>query len=363
MTVTKFYASWEKENGEAEIINAFQGIRLRDDARIFTKPKEKGSLYDIETGLHVLPRQGRKNGKGQPYFSYYSKEESPLKNRPSSFAYTPELNVFLRAFDGIRKFRIQERISEPVVEIYVNHSWKLQRIEAEPDYFIVKIYLELLETKPYSYFYKWNGRLALEFLATSEPIPLKRVLLAKRGIPLYEARAIIPEWIQKTLPEEFDTEEEFDQIAKQIRETYSNTNYRLLGKFEREAITLPEYKERYETMERFEIQCKELEAQVRELRGCVEELKQMQEKLQKEIEEQQILLEKEKKEFEEYRRKNEYYERIKQDNIVLTEEKESLVKEKKKWKQQAQRLEITAQKGEALRRRQTWLSRLFMRKR
>ena len=94
-----------------------------------------------------------------------------------------------------------------MVEIYVNHSWKLQRIEAEPDYFIVKIYLELLETKPYSYFYKWNGRLALEFLATSEPIPLKRVLLAKRGIPLYEARAIIPEWIQKTLPEEFDTEE------------------------------------------------------------------------------------------------------------------------------------------------------------
>ena len=47
VTVTKFYASWEKENGEAEIINAFQGIRLRDDARIFTKPKEKGSLYDI----------------------------------------------------------------------------------------------------------------------------------------------------------------------------------------------------------------------------------------------------------------------------------------------------------------------------
>ncbi|MFR7986304.1 MAG: hypothetical protein ACLU9N_12220 [Clostridia bacterium] len=51
------------------------------------------------------------------------------------------------------------------------------------------------------------------------------------------------------------------------------------------------------------------------------------------------------------------------ENKTLTEEKESLVKEKKKWKQQAQRLEITAQKGEALRRRQTWLSRLFMRKR
>lgn len=370
MTVTKFYASWEKENGETEIINAFQGIRLREDAIIFTKPKEKGSLYDIETGLHVLPKQGRAHGSGQPYFSYYSKEDSPLKNLPSSFAYTPELNVFLRAFDGIRKFRMQESESDPLIEIFVNRSRKLQRIETETDYFIVKIYLELLETKPYSFFYKWNGKLALEFLATSEPIPLKRVILAKRGIPLFEARAIIPEWIQKTLPEEFDTEEEFDQIAKRIRGTYSNTNYRLLGKFEREAITLPEYKERYETMERFEIQCKELEAQVKERRECIEELKQTQERRQKEIEEQRILLEEEKKKLAEYQRKNEYYERIKQDNVVLTEEnktlteeKETLVKEKKKWKQQAQRLRIAVQEGEDLKRRQTWLSRLFMKKR
>lgn len=380
MTVTKFYASWEKENGETEIINAFQGIRLRDDARIFTKPKEKGSLYDIETGLHVLPRQGRKNGKGQPYFSYYSKEESPLKNRPSSFAYTPELNVFLRAFDGIRKFRIQERISEPVVEVYVNHSWKLQRIEAELDYFIVKIYLELLETKPYSYFYKWNGRLALEFLATSEPIPFKRVRLAKRGIPLYEARAIIPEWIQKTLPEEFDTEEEFDQIAKRIRETYSNTNYRLLGKFEREAITLPEYKERYETMERFEIQCKELEEEIKKLNGEEEALKREKGKLRKEIKEQRKVLEAEKEQLEAYRRENEYYRRLEKDNARLTEEKETLQNEKnvlneecRKAKEECQKAKEECQKAEEERQRsqnelreyqsrETWLSKRFRKK-
>ena len=82
MAVSKFYAVWRKESGEEEIVNAFQALALKGRAQIITTPKEQATLFDLETGLKVNPRSSqKKDGRyvGQPYFSYYPGEESPLK--------------------------------------------------------------------------------------------------------------------------------------------------------------------------------------------------------------------------------------------------------------------------------------------
>ena len=243
----------------------------------------------------------------------------------------------------------------------------------ENEFFIVKIYFEMIETKPYSYCYKFNERLALEFLATSKPSPLKRVIMAKKGIALFEAKAVIPKWIKEALPEEFETEEIFEQIAKNIQHTYSRTNYRLLGKFEREAAILPEYRERYEIMDRFERQCKELEAQIREYENKLEAVKEDNEKIKKERDKQRILLEKEKKELEEYKSKNEYYRLVERENDSLHNENSKLIYENEGYLKEIQESKLQRKNAEdqvkaikneleSQKDKQTWLSKLFMKK-
>ena len=98
MAVSKFYAVWRKESGEEEIVNAFQALALKGRAQIITTPKEQATLFDLETDLKVNPRSSqKKDGRyvGQPYFSYYPGEESPLKGLQSSFEYSSELNAFI----------------------------------------------------------------------------------------------------------------------------------------------------------------------------------------------------------------------------------------------------------------------------
>ena len=110
MAVSKFYAVWRKESGEEEIVNAFQALALKGRAQIITTPKEQATLFDLETDLKVNPRSSqKKDGRyvGQPYFSYYPGEESPLKGLESSFEYSSELNAFIEAFKTIEKFQIE----------------------------------------------------------------------------------------------------------------------------------------------------------------------------------------------------------------------------------------------------------------
>ncbi|MGT2845494.1 hypothetical protein ACVRZD_09800 [Streptococcus hongkongensis] len=109
MAVSKFYARWRKPSGEEVIVNAFDALALKGRAQLETTPKEKASLFDIETSLKVAPKRGnKKDGRyqGQPYFTYYPGEESPLKGTEGSFEYSSELNAFIEAFKSIDKFQI-----------------------------------------------------------------------------------------------------------------------------------------------------------------------------------------------------------------------------------------------------------------
>ena len=189
MAVSKFYAVWRKESGEEEIVNAFQALALKGRAQIITTPKEQATLFDLETGLKVNPRSSqKKDGRyvGQPYFSYYPGEESPLKGLESSFEYSSELNAFIEAFKTIEKFQIE--YDDHTAYIFPKAISLMQRIVFEDeDFVILKLLIDIDETNPYSEYYRLNGQLGIEFYKTSRPEPVKRIKLAKEGIPLFES--------------------------------------------------------------------------------------------------------------------------------------------------------------------------------
>lgn len=256
--VDKFYANLKHKDGTQEIIDAFQAIKLvHTDASIVTKPKSKCPLYDIETDLKVSPVRGR-----NPFFKYYPDEDSPLKGRVSTLEFTLELKTFIRAFEEIEEFKIEEPGSNPIV-IYPASMKKLKRIDTNDSFVILKFLSELIETKPYSYFYKYNGMLGLEFSVTSQPEPIKLKGLEKKGIHLFHSNIEFPAWV--SVPAELETELQFEHLAAEIKNTYQNRNYRLKGEFKNTAVTFPEYKEKYEVLSRYEQQCKELEEDIEKL--------------------------------------------------------------------------------------------------
>ncbi|WP_054679282.1 hypothetical protein [Lacticaseibacillus sharpeae] len=164
--VKKFYAKLTQSANDdpngGETVDAFQALKLVDSAEIFTKPKEKGTLFDIETGLRVRPFTGRKtkNDRGLPYFSFYPNEDSPLKGLANSVEWSDELKLFIRAFEHISKFQIEE-YDEPPVYIFPSNMRKLISVSAGSSFYVLKFLVEIGETQPYSNAYLYNCRLGI----------------------------------------------------------------------------------------------------------------------------------------------------------------------------------------------------------
>lgn len=322
MGVNKFYANFLHEDGTQEIVDAYQAINLvYKEAVIVTKPKDKCPLYDIETNLKVSPVR-RKN----PYFKYYSDEESPLKGRSSILEFTPELKSFIRAFEEIKSFKIEEWENDPIT-IQVESMQKLKRIEIGESFVILKFLVKLSETWPYSYHYKFNGMLGLEFSVTSQPKPIKSKGLEKKGIPLFHSNIQFPAWI--SVPPEFSSEEQFERIAGEIRNTYQNRNYRLQGEMKNEAIIFPEYKEKYEVLSKFEQQCEFLEQEI-------QKLKIVKKNEQTDLQRIEKAVAKELAELEAHRQENERYTCLDEDNQHLISENSGL-----KEKLEASEIKVT----------------------
>ena len=337
MAVSKFYAVWRKESGEEEIVNAFQALALKGRAQIITTPKEQATLFDLETGLKVNPRSSqKKDGRyvGQPYFSYYPGEESPLKGLESSFEYSSELNAFIEAFKTIEKFQIE--YDNHTAYIFPKAISPMKRIVFEDeDFVILKLLIDIDETYPYSEYYRLNGQLGIEFYKTSRPEPVKRIKLAKEGIPLFEAKAHFPESTKIYVPKEFTSPEQVRSIADRVRKVYQETNYKLYGNFDKYHIEafvfLDDNERKYKTLKTYEEQCQELLTEIERLRLSYIEKSEKVDQLDKNIEEVKIRLRK-------YREKEEYYKKLEKDNQKLEEDKRKLKQEKGEILTENQRL-------------------------
>ena len=363
MAVSKFYAVWRKESGEEETVNAFQALALKGRAQIVTTPKEQATLFDLETGLKVNPRSSqKKDGRyvGQPYFSYYPGEESPLKGLESSFEYSSELNAFIEAFKTIEKFQIE--YDNHTAYIFPKAISPMQRIVFEDeDFVILKLLIDIDETYPYSEYYRLNGQLGIEFYKTSRPEPVKRIKLAKEGIPLFEAKAHFPKSTKIYVPEEFTSPEQVKSVADRVRKVYQETNYKLYGNFDKYHIEvfvfLDDNERKYHTLKTYEEQCQELEAEIKQLEACFSQKDARVNQLREEIKQAEIRL-------RYYCEKEEYYKKLEKDNELLKQEKAQLRTERQQLTEQSRHLreerDAAQEETKSLKNR-TWWQRLFNR--
>lgn len=361
MAVSKFYAIWRKESGEEEIVNAFQALALKGRAQIITTPKEQATLFDLETGLKVNPRSSqKKDGRyvGQPYFSYYPGEESPLKGLESSFEYSSELNAFIEAFKTIEKFQIE--YDKHSAYIFPKAISPMKRIVFEDeDFVILKLLIDIDETYPYSEYYRLNGQLGIEFYKTSRPEPVKRIKLAKEGIPLFEANAHFPKSTKIYVPEEFTSPEQVRSVADRVRKVYQETNYKLYGSFDKyhlEAfVFLDDNERKYHTLKTYEEQCQKLEAEIKRLEACFSQKDARVNQLREEIKQAEIRL-------HHYCEKEEYYKKLEKDNELLKQEKAQLRTERQQLTEQSRHLreerDAAQEETKSLRSRSFW-QRLF----
>lgn len=363
MAVSKFYAVWRKESGAEETVNAFQALALKGRAQIVTTPKEQATLFDLETGLKVNPRSSqKKDGRyvGQPYFSYYPGEESPLKGLESSFEYSSELNAFIEAFKTIEKFQIE--YDNHTAYIFPKAISPMQRIVFEDeDFVILKLLIDIDETYPYSEYYRLNGQLGIEFYKTSRPEPVKRIKLAKEGIPLFEAKAHFPKSTKIYVPEEFTSPEQVKSVADRVRKVYQETNYKLYGNFDKYHIEafvfLDDNERKYHTLKTYEEQCQELEAEIKQLEACFSQKDARVNQLREEIKQAEIRL-------RYYCEKEEYYKKLEKDNELLKQEKAQLRTERQQLTEQSRHLreerDAAQEETKSLKNR-TWWQRLFNR--
>lgn len=341
MAVSKFYAVAKTKDGQKRVVNAFEALKLADDDPWhYPTDKTNGVFYDLETELKVSPSNGRTNLKtrkrGQAFFRYFTGESSPLRDKPGSFAYTPELIAFLSAFEVIQKFQIKE--GETTIMILPERIAKLQRVSF-PDggYSILKFYMKLEETYPYSAYYRFNGILAIEFYVYGKPSRLKRAELARMGIPLFEAKAFFPKRIHESLPEEFENPEELVTIAREIRTTYQDRDYKLYGRFQKEHIITPDNERKYQTLKTYEEQCQELQAKIKKLEENFNQKTEKVNQLRKEIKQAETIL-------RNYHEEEEYYKKLEKDNQKLEYANQKLKQEKGEILSENQRLTNKSQR-------------------
>ncbi|MES5861117.1 hypothetical protein OIU46_01965 [Lacticaseibacillus paracasei] len=311
--VERFYAELKQQAKGTITVDAFQALKLLNQGKLFTTPRERGTLFEFETGLRVHPVKGRKTktDRGLPHFSYYPKEASPLKGTSNMVEWSDKLKVFIRAFEHIQKFQI-ETWGEPAVYIFPAKMQKLFLVKTPSGNFVLKFLVEIEETFPYSFAYLCNGCLGLEFTVSSQPTPIKKIMLAQVGIPIFQAKAQFPKWIP--LPDAIETDQAFDRVAEEVQRTYEQRNYRLQGRFVNEPSILPKYQEKYNTLKKYEDQVDNLKKQLTALTSETE----TKEQLSKELDEQ----------LKKYQGQNRYYQQLKDDSIALKDCIEKLTKTK-----------------------------------
>ncbi|OTN82318.1 hypothetical protein [Enterococcus faecium] len=254
--VQKFRAYYQ-----GKIINAFEALKLKRKRLISTR-KSEAEMFDSKSpdAFPLLPKKP-KNGIGLPYFSYYPNLSPSMNAVRSGSEITLAHVIFQDVFLKLSYFTIKDQDIE--VTVFPREVTVDKIIIAKNHHYTLDIAYRLEKTSPYSYFYKWNGVLAVEIVVTTMTDKQKVDDLGEQGIQICEIK--VPKNVELKL-REYDkkiiSEEYFNQIYTKYYEKYlylyQKPNFfafsNLLGKVR----TLPKWLERYEKMAYWEEQEKEM---------------------------------------------------------------------------------------------------------
>ncbi|MBC2368387.1 hypothetical protein HBP99_07050 [Listeria booriae] len=271
--VKKFFAYIEKEKN-IKRINVFEALNLRKNGQLPNK-KEEAILFDVFDSKNrepVYPVSSSVNGK-RAYFSYYS--DSKRKGLAVEGAeMTTVHRLYQDVFTEIDSFRIRNKGRTITLNIKKKPTVEFMYRVSDKKYYLIDIMLILESTKPASYFYKWNGMLALEIYVTHQTEYDKVLSLQNNNISLFEAK--VPSDIKEDVPEEFMSLEEYESAKEKLIQKYSKTNFELWGRLLTDVYPTmnTERWRRYKKMVKYEAEIEKIEKDMKRLNEAVKQLEE-----------------------------------------------------------------------------------------
>lgn len=304
---------------QGKFIVASKALKLKRD-RIVDTAYENAEFYDsldVNDRYKVRPFSGspKKDGtRGEPYFAYYPKapkrrNEDTREGSKETFAHALFKQIFselkILVFNSYNYSDFD--VTAYVEDVRINHSVYDEKNKR----YQVDLLYKLTGTEPYSFFYKWNGYVALKVNVSTKASKFKKEVFSEQEIQLLEAN-IDPEIVKelenikkqvkltsKDLQEFTDDalenltdadyknivdehlEKLYDEAYEKYKSLYISKKWRIFCRPLGEAVTLPEFEERFNMIFGFEQQKEELKKEIAKLTQAQLDVKEENVRIQK----------------------------------------------------------------------------------
>lgn len=267
--MVKKFIAYYLSGSEIKSINVYKALNMKN-SRINNKDAEIEfwDSPDLKNAEKVFPKRSSSDGKAA-HFSYYpgSKHAGVFKEM------TMTHKIYTMVYSEADKILLSEFGTQ--ILVFVKKSY-LECFHRTPNnLYYIDVMLELDRTDPASYYYKWNGKLALEIKVTHKVDKSKMNDLAEDGIQIFEIKIYDT---QKT-PEDIDTDVQFDYYKRLIKRKVEKSNYKAVGKLLNDAFPKPglSMEERYNILADFENEKQklkdEIEKKENEVRALEEQIR------------------------------------------------------------------------------------------
>ncbi len=251
--VKKFFAYYKSDFG-IKSVSVYKALSMKN-SRINNQDKiiEFWDTPELEDAEKVFPKRSSKDGRAA-HFSYYSgskragiNSEMTMTHKLYEIIYSETDRLLLDAFGT----QVMISIKNAKMEYFYRTSY---------NFYFIDIMLELEKTKPSLYYYKWNGKLALEIYVTHKVEKSKINDFTENGIQLFQIKI----YDNQRVPEDIDGEEQFEYYKRIIKTKVEKNNYKVVGSFLNNVF--PEsgssMGERYTILADFEKEKRELQEQI-----------------------------------------------------------------------------------------------------
>lgn len=251
--VKKFYAYYKSDSG-MKSVSVYKALRIKN-SRINNKDEriEFWDTPELGNAEKVFPKRSSKDGKSA-HFSYYSgsthagiSSEMTMTHKLYEIVYSEADRLLLDEFGT----QVRVFIKNAKMEYFYRTSYNLYYID---------IMLELEKTEPLLYYYKWNGKLALEINVTHKVEKSKINDLTENGIQIFQIKI----YDNQRVPEDIYSEEQHEYYKQVIRKRVEKSNYKVVGRYINNVF--PEagsnMEERYRILANFEKEKQRLQEQI-----------------------------------------------------------------------------------------------------
>lgn len=218
--VKKFFAYY-KYGSEIKPINVYRALSVKN-SRINNRDEtiEFWDTPDLRNAEKVYPKRSSIDGKAA-HFSYYG--GSTRKGISSEMTMTHK--IYEIVYSEMNKILL-DAFGEQVL-VFIKHASLEYFFRTAYNSYLIDVMLEIERTEPSSYYYKWNGKLALEIYVAHKVEKSKINDFSENRIQLFQIKI----YDNQRVPEDIESEEQFNYYKQLIKKRIEKSNYKVIGSY------------------------------------------------------------------------------------------------------------------------------------